>query len=90
MRSRTTQRFRKALADLPEQVQKQAKEAYRRFEQDSHHPGLRFKRARGFESVYSVRISRDYRALGLLADEETIVWFWIGSHEEYEEQLKRL
>jgi hypothetical protein len=30
-----------------------------------------------------VRIDRDYRALGV-RDGEEIVWFWIGSHADYD------
>ena len=39
--------------------------------------------------VYSARVSRDYRVLGILRG-ETITWFWIGPHTEYELMLKRL
>jgi len=33
--------------------------------------------------VWSVRIGRSYRALGKRTDADTIVWYWIGSHEDY-------
>jgi len=36
-----------------------------------------------------VRITRDYRALGV-RDGEAIVWFWIGSHADYERLLTQL
>ena len=39
--------------------------------------------------VYSVRIGDDYRALGLLHG-DTVTWFWIGTHDEYEQILKRM
>lgn len=39
--------------------------------------------------IYSVRIGISYRALGL-RDEEQIYWFWIGSHAEYDDLLRRL
>jgi len=39
--------------------------------------------------VYSVRIGIGYRALGL-RDADHVYWFWIGSHAEYDELLKRL
>jgi hypothetical protein len=39
--------------------------------------------------VYSVRIGIGYRALGLRKDEQ-IYWFWIGSHAEYDDLLKRI
>ena len=41
MKSRTTAKFRKAFANLPDSVQKQARQAYRQFQQDTSHPSLR-------------------------------------------------
>ena len=41
------------------------------------------------EPVYSARITRDCRALCLVEDDEA-VWFWIGSHAEYDLLLKQL
>ena len=83
MKSRTTERFRKALAALPEQVQEQARESYRLFQRDPSHPGLRFKPVHPSLPIYSARVGRGYRALGLL-DGDAIVWYWIGSHAEYD------
>lgn len=87
MTSRVTRRFRRCFAELPSEIQDQAREAYRRFREDPGHPGLRFKRVHATESVYSVRISRDFRALGVRIG-DVLVWFWIGSHEDYERQLR--
>ena len=36
-----------------------------------------------------MRISKDYRAIGVLIDDE-IIWFWIGSHSEYDKLKKPL
>ncbi len=44
MKSRTTAQFRKMFADLPQQVQQQARAVYRQFQQDSSYPSLRFKK----------------------------------------------
>jgi hypothetical protein len=38
---------------------------------------------------YSVRVGLGYRALGL-REGEHVYWFWIGSHAEYDELLRRL
>ena len=46
---------------------------------------LRFKKV---GRLWSVRISRGYRALGLFKD-DTIHWFWIGPHDEYERILMK-
>jgi hypothetical protein len=38
------------------------------------------------ESVWSVRINLQYRALGRRRG-ELIVWFWIGTHDEYDKLI---
>jgi len=89
VRSRTTERFRNAFDALPEHVRRQAREAYKTFERNPKHPSLRFRQVHPTRPIYSVRISRDYRALGLREGGE-IIWFWIGSHADYDNLLARL
>jgi len=38
--------------------------------------------------IYSVRISKGYRAVGQL-EADTVIWFWIGTHTEYEQLLSK-
>lgn len=40
-------------------------------------------------AIYSVRINRYYRAVGQL-DEDAVIWFWVGSHAEYDMLLGQL
>ncbi|HBB30442.1 MAG TPA: hypothetical protein DDZ80_22535 [Cyanobacteria bacterium UBA8803] len=89
MKSRTTAQFRKAFANLPEQVQAQTREAYRQFKEDPWHPSLRFKQVHPELPIYSARISRSYRAVGE-RDGDAIVWFWVGSHTDYDKLLSQL
>lgn len=89
MISHTTKGFWKLHDALPESVQRQAKIAYGRFQQDPFHPGLQFKQVHEAKPIYSARISRDHRAVGI-KDGEVIVWFWIGSHSDYDKLLSRL
>jgi hypothetical protein len=88
VKSTTTARFRVALSRLPDQVQRRAHEAYALFGVDPSHPSLRLKKVLD-PDVYSARITRSYRALGVLQG-NTLVWFWIGPHAEYDELLKHL
>jgi hypothetical protein len=81
--SRTTRSFRAAFAALPEEIQAQARRAYRIFRENPSHPSLRFKKVDPLENVYSVRIGLGYRALGVL-EGSVVIWFWIGSHAEYD------
>lgn len=89
MRSRTTRQFRRAFSRLPEPVKERARDAYRRFTENPNHPGLRLKRVHSTEPIYSVRITRDYRALGI-REGDTMIWFWIGSHDDYDDLLRRM
>ena len=89
MNSRTTKRFRQMLMKLPSNIQQQAKEAYKLFIDNSHHPSLRFKKVHNTSSIYSVRININYRAVGVV-ENDIIVWFWIGPHTEYEKLLGEL
>jgi hypothetical protein len=85
--SHITARFRECFAALPEPVQQQARNAYSLFLQDPHHPSLRFKRVHPTEPIMSVRVGLGYRALGTRRGED-IVWFWIGSHADYNRLVK--
>jgi hypothetical protein len=84
--SRTTRAFRTAFAALPQEIQEQARRAYRLFRDDPAHPSLRFKKVDQVENVYAVRIGLGYRAPGVL-EGSTIIWFWIGSHAEYDRRV---
>ena len=89
MKSRTTTEFRKLFANLPKQVQAQTRAAYRQLMQDPSYPSLRFKKIHPELPIYSARINRSYRAVGQL-DQDTVIWFWIGSHAEYDRLLEQL
>jgi hypothetical protein len=68
-------------------VQQQARAAYEQFARDPYHPGLHFKPVHSAQPIYSARIGLGYRTLGLMRDDE-IVWYWIGTHAEYDRMLK--
>lgn len=87
MRSRTTEDFRSLLAAAPADLRAKARRAYRLWTSNSTHPSLRFKRVHGVQPIYSVRITLDWRALCILTG-DTAVWFWIGSHQDYERLLR--
>ncbi len=88
MTSRTTQAFWKYYRELPEQIKQEAKKAYRIFKKNPYHPGLHFKRIHSTRAIFSLRITKDYRALGIQQDKQ-IIWFWIGSHGDYNNLLKQ-
>lgn len=89
MISRTSSHFREDLKRLPVEVRRQARQAYALFRSDPNHPGLRFKKLPPHNDIWSARITANYRAVGR-RDGETIVWFFIGSHADYDRFLARL
>lgn len=89
MNSRTTRGFRELMAALPEHVRQQAREAYRLFQKNPSHPGLRFKQVYADPPIYSARIGISYRAIGAM-EGGTVVWYWVGSHADYDKLLSHL
>jgi hypothetical protein len=89
VQSQTTEEFRALLAAAPVAVQEKAQSAYRLWSENPAHPSLRFKKVHDTLSIYSVRIDLDWRALGVLK-QGVVIWFWIGSHSEYERLLSKL
>jgi hypothetical protein len=70
-------------------VQRQARAAYKLFAADPNHPSLRFKQVHATRPIYSARVGLGYRALGVREGED-VVWFWIGSHAEYDRLIDSL
>ena len=63
--------------------------ACRLFQQDPTHPSLQFKRVLFDPPIDPARVGIAYRVLGTMHGEE-VVWFWIGSHAEYDQILDQL
>ena len=90
MRSKTLPRFWTRFKRLPKTAQFQAIETYHQFRIDPHHQSLYFKPVKGTKHViYSARIGSHWRALGLVKG-NTIYWFWIGPHSEYDKLIMQL
>ena len=86
LRSFLAANFRKLYADLPDAVQKLADDKYRLFKENPAHPSLEFQ-AKG--KVWTVAIGRSYRAIARRFGNDPY-WVWIGSHEDYNNALRRL
>jgi hypothetical protein len=83
VKHRTTPKFWRFYAVLPEHIQRLADDHYETLKRDPYHPSLHFKKVGRF---WSVRIGIHYRAIAV-EDNQDIVWFWIGHHSEYERLL---
>jgi hypothetical protein len=86
--SQLNEDFLACFGRLSEAAKSQSRKSYRLWKQNPAHPSLQFKRVHRVEEIYSCRISKGWRALGLLQG-DTITWFWIGPHAEYESILKQ-
>jgi hypothetical protein len=89
MNSELTEEFLTCFARLPKSVREQARRAYRLWRANPSHPSLQFKRIHAHEPIFSARVGIGWRVLGLLQG-NTITWFWIGSHAEYDILIARL
>jgi hypothetical protein len=87
--SNTSGRFWDCYTHLPAEIKKQAKEAYKLFIANPYHPSLHFKRVHSHRPIFSARITKDYRTVGIIQENE-IIWFWIGSHSDYEKLVKQI
>ena len=72
--------FWKCYQRLPSEIRGLADKNYQLLKSDPQHPSLHFKQ---IGNLWSVRVGIGYRALGL-DKPEGVVWFWIGTHAEYD------
>jgi|GEM_PF-118225 len=86
MKSQTTLSFWQYYWDLPQEIRQRARQAYKLW-RDNQPVQAFSKRVIESQPIYSVRIGLGYRALGLLKG-DTVAWFWIGPHHEYERLLR--
>ena len=81
----TTRRFWECYNTLPDNVQRTADRCYELLKVDPSHPSLHFKKVGKY---WSVRAGQNYRALGVEI-EKGILWFWIGTHAEYNQLIEK-
>jgi hypothetical protein len=86
VKSQTLPSFWESYRPLPEEVKRAARKAFQLWRDSPFHPSLHFKCVDPEERVWSVRLTRSYRALGIL-EGDTVTWFWVGSHTNYERQF---
>jgi hypothetical protein len=68
---------------LPSEVRALADRSYALLKVDPRHASLHFKK---IGTLWSARVGLHYRALATEVDGD-LVWFWIGSHAEYDTVL---
>lgn len=83
MRHFTTPEFWELYGALPQSVQELADKSFALLKANPQHPSLHFKKVGDYRSA---RVGLAYRALGVDIL-EGILWFWIGTHAEYDRLL---
>jgi hypothetical protein len=85
MRHFASPRFWEYYTRLPESVQRLADKNYALLKGNAQHPSLQLKQIGRF---WSVRVGLRYRALAIETP-EGLIWFWIGTHAEYDQLIER-
>ena len=80
----TSPSFWRCYKELSVDIQKLADKNYKLLKVNPEHPSLHFKKVNKY---LSVRIGIYYRGLGI-GIKEGILWFWIGSHSDYDRLIK--
>ena len=86
--NRRKKSYRDLYGYLPRRIQNLADAAFRKFENDPLDPALEnhplddISRGRHKKGSRAVSITQRYRAI-YVVDGDTNVWYWIGSHEDY-------
>ena len=70
---------------LPKEVRQQADRQFALLKSDPSHPSLHFKKVGKY---WSARVNPWVRALGTESGND-LVWFWIGTHTEYERLIRK-
>ena len=73
---------------LPLRVRRDADKYFSLLKSDPNHPSVHLKKV---GDLWSARAGIHYRAVGLDApgEENGILWFWIGSHADYDHLIRQ-
>ena len=80
----TSPKFWKHYHELPAHIRRLADKQFDLLKQNPKHPSLHLKQVGHF---WSVRVGLKYRALAI-AGTKGLVWFWVGTHSEYDKLLQ--
>lgn len=88
MNSRGTPQFWAQYHELPPEIKVAARKAYQLFLANAGHPGLHLERLESDPRAWSVRVTRNYRAVAL-REGDSWIWLWIGTHRDFDRQFPR-
>ncbi|ADE15392.1 conserved hypothetical protein [Nitrosococcus halophilus Nc 4] len=84
MKHFTNPSFWECYDKLPTEIKELADKNYELLKENPKHPSLHFKKV---EKFWSVRVGNRYRAVAVEV-EDGLLWFWIGTHAEYDKLLQ--
>ncbi len=88
-KNKRTKEFKQQFDVLPARIQKLARAAYKQFLLDPSHPSLCLHqladigRGRHRCGSFSVYVTMKYPAI-YVVDDGVNIWYWIGTHNDYE------
>ena len=85
----TVKSYWKSYKGLPKKIQRDADRKFDLWKKNPFHPSLNFKCVNTEYNIWSVKVTMDYRALAVRND-KSVIWYWIGDHNKYEQLLKAL
>ena len=80
----TVPSFWKNYDSLSKNIKALADKNFELLKENPKHPSLHFKK---IDKYWSVRVGLNYRSLAVEV-EEGVLWFWIGTHSNYDKLLK--
>jgi hypothetical protein len=86
MKSSGTAQFWRLYHHLPPEIQLAARRAYKKFRETPAHPSLQLERLRTDSRGWSVRVTRNYRAVALRLPADVWIWDWIGDHTDFDRE----
>ncbi len=89
MKSKVDPAFWKDFNNLPVKAQRIIEKDYRLWQSSPFHSSLHFKRVHATLPIYSARCGINYRVVGI-RDDDLMIWFFVGSHADYDALLKQL
>jgi len=85
MTHRASRKFWQHYRQLPAAIQNLADKNFKLLKSNPRHPSLQLKTV---GQMWSARVGALYRALAVASGND-LVWFWIGTHAEYNKIVKR-
>jgi hypothetical protein len=89
VKSRATAGFWKCYWALISEAREAAQTTYKKFLENPAHPSLQLERLRSDPRFWSVRVTRDYRAVALRLENDVWIWVWIGNHKDFDRQFPK-